>query len=535
MSVRDFLRRSARRNGDDVAAPEARPSIYEHVRSHVPAEGPGLTEGGAQLPDEPPTANGVRWMAGALDGVTGHHMSGEPDEARAAAVVRLIERAATGADREYRALEAGVPADDLLRLADPVAERLDRSRVSREQIRSLGRRLATTSADRGPVKLGIILLGRVPGGERDVLMTLGRHDEFTLYCAVALMHTEPDPEAALWELGRQAEGWGRIQVVERLEGTARGEIRDWILRQGFRNSVMNEYLAFIAADTGGLAPALEAESPDGELLEAAADIVGALIEGGPARGIDDYSDAPVAVERLVGHLHRRAATLHHYLAVRDLKRFLDGEEEAWERREAKGWPPGARDRLGATCAAILARPLWRELAAAGLSEPDAQVFYEAGLVARDLGIDTFDAHLARAAADPLGPAWYTLMQVADEPRIGQVIALAEAVLPLREIASGPARELGIGPGFEAHRALEWVVQDLKRFPGRGWELVHASLRSPVVRSRNMAAAALEAWGRDTWPAGADAAVAAAASIEPDPQLRERLDGLVAGLGRVAST
>jgi len=25
--------------------------------------------------------------------------------------------------------------------------------------------------------------------------------------------------------------------------------------------------------------------------------------------------------------------------------------------------------------------------------------------------------------------------------------------------------LGLGPGYEAHGALDWLLQDLKRFPG----------------------------------------------------------------------
>jgi hypothetical protein len=38
-------------------------------------------------------------------------------------------------------------------------------------------------------------------------------------------------------------GWGRIQTVRRLAGTQDPQIKAWLLRHGFRNQIMDEYLA----------------------------------------------------------------------------------------------------------------------------------------------------------------------------------------------------------------------------------------------------------------------------------------------------
>jgi len=95
------------------------------------------------------------------------------------------------------------------------------------------------------------------------------------------------------------------------------------------------------------------------------------------------------------------------------------------------------------------------------------------------------------------------MQTDDPNRIDQVVRLAEERLPLKDIASGPSDELGLGLDFQAHSALDFVLQDLRRFPGKGWPLIRAGLKSPVTRNRNMAVRAIAAWQRPSWPAETD--------------------------------
>src|SRR6266542_2706391 len=54
-------------------AEPGRPSIYEHIRSHLGSDGPGLTEGGETLPERTRPTGDLRWAPGALDGVSTHH------------------------------------------------------------------------------------------------------------------------------------------------------------------------------------------------------------------------------------------------------------------------------------------------------------------------------------------------------------------------------------------------------------------------------------------------------------------------------
>jgi hypothetical protein len=302
-------------------------AIYDVVRA-----------GGVDLPDE--SEGKVRWAAGAKDGVLLMHTGMETpfDEAEAvlAAIVACVEDPTTwdalyGLLRETRALP----------VLDHVVTRIPEIALPRGPVRELALRLVTTSSDREPVKYGVALLG-LAGNASDVelVRVLAAHDEFTLPGLVALGRLIDDVEPAWWELARRMRGWGRIHLVHRLARSARPEIRRWILVDGYRNEIMDEYLALIAAEAGGLADAL-ADDPDDELLDSACGLIGTLLDGsGPAGDIHDYADGVRAVTNLLAQLEKRPNPAR-LAVVRQLRDFLaDGPE---------GWPA----ELAATCARII--------------------------------------------------------------------------------------------------------------------------------------------------------------------------------------
>jgi hypothetical protein len=78
----------------DAAPPwDDRPSIFAHVSAHLDPSGVGLTEGGEALPDEARLhgVDGLRWAAGALDGVLGHHAGEEGAALSAMTTRRTVE------------------------------------------------------------------------------------------------------------------------------------------------------------------------------------------------------------------------------------------------------------------------------------------------------------------------------------------------------------------------------------------------------------------------------------------------------------
>jgi len=501
-------------------------SIYQQFRE-------GILD---PLPDEAGVAkkSGLSWVGGAMDGVFGHHVRAENKQTRifeiVSAVQSLQQKATTEALRKLYELLFDEP---IVNCIDSVLEQLTNksSSINESRLLAIGRYFATRAGHREVVKFGLALMG-VFGTRNDteIMETLGKSDEFALFGAVGLARLSNYPERALWDLARNVKGWGRIQIVERLKDTSDREIQNWMLREGFQNEIMHEYLACICARTGRLHEVLHQKQVDAQLLDGAAGIISALVPGGgPAEGIDDYDHAAEACENYLNIVWTRSdLSLKHFLAVAKLRIFLS-EPDGWEKRYCSGWMELGRQTMQSLSSDIIRREDWRRRIESALGNADEGEFYEGDEAAQVLSMDTWSIHFLRVKTAPLtSQSWYRLMQQTDENRIDQVLAFAESILPFGEIETGPSDELGLGPSFRAHATLDWLLQDLKRFPGRGWRLIRAGLSSPVVRNRNMAIRALAAWPLETWTGEMHSFVRDVYDIEPQERVRKSLEKLLAG-------
>jgi len=225
-------------------------------------------------------------------------------------------------------------------------------------------------------------------------------------------------------------------------------------------------------------------------------------------------------------LARERPTLEVISTAGDLKRLVDGEQSS--RLRATGWTAQALLDVRTHAAALLQKPGARDAVVAGLARNDpwgAPMI--AAAIAPQFGIDPWPRYLERQQ-QRIGENWWYLMQTDDPVRVGQVLDIARSQLDLAKVGSGPTDSLGLGQEFRDDSALDFVVQDLKRFPGQGWDLIEIGLRARTVRLRNMAINALRDWGRGAWPEGAEDAVRDAFTREPEADVRERFRMLLAG-------
>jgi hypothetical protein len=280
------------------------------VARHVPPDGPGLLEGGDELPDDELRAEGqIRFAPGALEGTFaryGGDFAGDdaeeangagaeaPDAVSAlhAALVRLADRPGR---RFRRAVEELFRESAARSLADPLRDRLaafpprDVDRLYAEI-----RAIFLGSGDRETVKLAMVVLagfGRAEDAE--LFRVIGRHEEFTLYAAVALADVLEDPLPEWKRLLLAVSQWGRTELSELMLRDATPETRDFVLRHGL--AIGN---ALSLAVGCRLDEALATDDLDDELLLAAGKILAALAQ--PFDSPDELYDYSTARPRSSG-------------------------------------------------------------------------------------------------------------------------------------------------------------------------------------------------------------------------------------------
>jgi len=494
-------------------------------------------DGGERLPDEEPQDDTkVRWAAGAFDGVGAYHGNWAGQSEKVETVFEALKASLARAEKgRVLALYNLLKAEGAIALVDPTLDRIrkgvkDKS-MDAGRLWRLAHWIARQAPDREPVKFAMAILGMFTGPDhRRTLITLGRHDEFTLYAAVAIGNTFEDPEVSLWELAKGVDGWGRVHSVERLAKIAsRPEIKQWLLVDGYKNSVMIEYLAASCAKGGGLVDALREEAPADSILAGAAEILDALVagEGGPFESLRALPDGPEIVRRYLDHVKAHGKALEHYITAHALNQWAEEDDPSDEPEDAAvpAWPSEVRSAIRRACHEILEDPGWELRTREALKAEDRMLFAQADRAAKLMGIDTWPIHMDLLMQGK-GESWWSVTCTKDPARMAQVVALAEDRLPLEELATGPDIKIWGGAMNQEFSALDFILQSLGAFPGLGWPLVRTGLQSPVIRARNMAVKTLKEWGRAQWPVEAPTLVQQALAIEPHPDTRQSMEDLM---------
>lgn len=177
-----------------------------------------------------------------------------------------------------------------------------------ENLLRMGVTLVIRGTDPYTVKYGIVMLEGfdLPEPVKEVLRTLGRCDEFTLF-VVAAMHRWTHANDEIFELARHVEGWGRIHCVDALQPQD-DEQRMWLLHEGWRNTVVAAYSVVPCFEKSGAAQLLaDGNLTDDEFADIA-DMLTVLIDedGVVSAGISAFDDADRIVEDFLEVAARRS-------------------------------------------------------------------------------------------------------------------------------------------------------------------------------------------------------------------------------------
>jgi hypothetical protein len=509
------------------------PSIYSHINDNLNLSG-ALNDVGEKLPDDERRfkPGELRWVSGGMDGAFGHHGGTNNNEKISKQVAELVNSISRKNELSDKIDLYNLLLDDsLMDFIDLALEKIVELKPPIDPfLHNYAKWLVTKSPDRGPVKFGIAILGLISEeSDLEFITLMGKHEEFTLFSAVAVTNILEKPDNILWEMAKSVDGWGRIHLVERLANTDRSEIKNWLVTEGYKNSVMYEYLAYTCAVSGDLHLILSKPIINIDMLNSAGEIIDALIAGGPAESIDDYEHAASVISDYLRHIEHNAMTLDQFIIAYDIKEFLSGSEEEWSKREKGAWEKHDRHALEKKAEKIVNKPEWRQLVLDNLNTADEAVFWKVNRSADILKIDIWETHWKRLTDSPLDSGrWYNIMSHVNASRIDDVLNFAKQALPLDKIASGPGKELGIGKEFNAHSCLDFILQVLGQYPGKGVNLIKVGLRSPVVRNRNMSIKALSKWGQENWPDGIVPFLEEMKLVEPEDDVKKSIETLLKG-------
>ncbi|GLB52962.1 hypothetical protein NBRC110019_20020 [Neptunitalea chrysea] len=481
------------------------PPIFLHIKRYIDATGM-LSSKGNVLPDQDKRYkdNGLRWVSGGQDSILGFNggnknLDNTADKvATYAAEISLTNNLNTRIDLYKILIE-----DNVLAYIETAMEKMASMEIQvSPHLDRYARWLAFQAPHRGAVKLGIALLGIIGNNyDKKGLITLGKHEEFTLFAAVAIMNMSETPELDLWNMAKYVSGWGKINIVERLAETNNPDIKNWLLREGFKNTIMYEYLAYTCAVAGNLKQALTARKIDTDLFKGAGTILTTLLnDNSPVEDIYSYEDGAEALQLYLNHMtHHNDLSINEFIILHRFKDFLEDTAKDWKDLDAMDWTEDHRANLLIDIHTILSKTNWNAIVKEQLENPSIP-FWQIKQAGKLLHISTWDTYLQLLTNKPICDSyWFFIHDYVSDETIDLLIDLAKKKFDLSKIASSVQQTEPKGAIFEELMAFDSVLYTLAKYPGKGVTLLKAGLESPLAKNRYTVTYILSEWGTDNIP------------------------------------
>ena len=508
-------------------------SIFQYISDHLD-ENQRLPESSHDLPDQRMDENDdnkIRFAPGFMDTLFGAQDS-DDSKIRINQLSKLIDRIAKYGDDvcQLEFYENIVSNNSAIDIIDAFLEEMvKRSLPIEPHLYNFAKDLTFKTTHRNSVKFGIAILGlcQKPSVIEDI-KTIGLHDEFTVFSTVAILNLSNNPANDLWQLAKKVDGWGKIQLVDRLVKMELTEQqREWLVLEGYKNSIMYEYLAYACAVYGQLHIRLSETQIVDKLFTAAGEIIESLIMGGPAEDMRDYEHAAVTVEQYINHAQTHAEKIAHFIVLTRIHDFLT--EIDLEAHQKNGWTEEIVTRCLADITPMLNNPIWEQRTHEALQSEDHLVYWNGKQAAAKLNIDIWQIVWQRLMANPLDfGCWFDVIRLAKPEHAEQIIGFGIKELPLNELATGPKDSLGLGTKFTQYQCLDSLTTFLEDHPKKGEKVIIAALNCPVTRNRNVAIKVLDKWTRENWSESIKNQLEKLKEIEPNEDSKANVRRLLNG-------
>ncbi|MCR2823329.1 hypothetical protein [Lederbergia panacisoli] len=374
--------------------------------------------------------------------------------------------------------------DNIASYNDEFIERFQQEQWDETLVQQEALWLLEHAAHREVVKFAITVLGCTDcENYKELLFTLGMHEEFTPYVIFALKNGTSQANNQIWQLAQSVHGWGKITAVEQLDA-ATPEIKQWLLTKGCENVIMNEYLAYTCAVNGDLEEALYEESVSKELYDGAGLIIQALLSESATQGIEDYPYASAALSRFVHHARTHCQTLEDFYPLMKISEYINVDEDVWEERFSEQWKRHERTSIQEAIQPLIDDPKWSQLAMDSLQQ---KYDYKVLEIARFYQVDVTPTLFGQLEKDPTNSELYlAIMGSNNRTYIADLCTFAETKLSLSNLSN------------DEQDCLHCIVQDLHQHEGVGLPLVQAALKSNDGGLQYHALSVLEEWNPSIW-------------------------------------
>lgn len=193
-----------------------------------------------------------------------------------------------------------------------------------------------------------------------------------------------------------------------------------------------------------------------------------------------------------------------------------------------GWNEEIRNEIAKTLREEIKNRTWIELVIKSAKTENVMNFWIINRAAKILSINLFNIHWERLKKDPLNQTkWFDVMNSVTNEHIDEILEYAIKTIPLTAISTGADEVMGLGKEYNLHSVIDFMVQSLDKYEGKGEAIILATLKSPVIRNRNMAIRTLDNWSIEYITKELKDAIKDAEKIEPEEEVKERLNKLLA--------
>ena len=369
--------------------------------------------------------------------------------------------------------------DNIASYSNEFIERFQQAQLDETLVQQEALWLLEHAAHREVVKFAITVLGCTNCEKyKELLFTLGMHEEFTLYVIAALKSGTIQANNQIWRLAQSVHGWGKIAAVEQLEAPT-PEIKQWLLTKGCKNIIMNEYLSYTCAIKGELDVALYEETISKELYDGAGLIIHALLNERNPEGIEDYPYGGTVLSRFIHHAHMHCKSLEDFYPLLKVSEFLNSNKELWEERFNVLWKPHEYTTIQEVIQPFINDPKWPQLAMDALQQ---DINFKALEIARFYHLDITQNLFNLLEKYPTNSELYlAIMDTNNAQHIKDLCTFAETHLSLSSLSNNE------------QDCLQCIVQDLYEYEGVGLELVQAALKSNNGNLQYHALSVLKEW------------------------------------------